>query len=166
MGDCFGLMPLKGSKSKASSREKSKLRRRIFSFRLAAKDQIVEEKIKSLATEQAPTGTTVTFSGLRDNAYRAKFPTQPATLVKHFGSHFFADFILGKAPRILLDIDGDVTSFPEAITEMRVEDRGIATVPTADSATSRSRASFVRRRRALISMVSINCILWPTVERS
>jgi hypothetical protein len=111
-------------------KDKSKLKRRAFDFRLTAKDQIVEEPIKTVGG--GTTGTVVTFTGVRDNAYRERFIIQPATLVKHFGSHFFADFILGKAPQITLEIDGEATTFPEAITDLRIEDRGVAKVVTSD----------------------------------
>jgi DNA topoisomerase VI subunit B len=99
IGRLLWLDAFEGIKVESVFLEKSKLKRRTFSFRLAARDQIVEETIKSLGAEHAPTGTTVTFSGLRDNAYRAKFPTQPATLVKTSGRIFLPTSYLERRPR-------------------------------------------------------------------
>ena len=126
--------------------ENGQLQRRQFSFVLAQSEQIVAETVEDLQTS-AQTGTTITFRGLRGTAYRSKFPIQPATLVKHFGSHFFADFILGKAPSIVLDIDDEATTFPDAITALRVEDRSTALVETAEFGVL-SLASFICKKAA------------------
>jgi hypothetical protein len=136
--------------------EDGNLRRRQFSFVLAQSDQIVSEKIDDIQSG-AETGTTITFRGLRGTAYRRKFPIQPATLVKHFGSHFFADFILGKAPQITLDIEGDATTFPDAITELRVQDRGTAAVATGEFGTL-SLASFICRKAASANFEGLHLI--------
>lgn len=111
--------------------DQGKSYRRAFKFRLDMRDQITDETLEEIA-ESAPTGTVVTFKGLRDNAYKAKFPSQPATIVKHFGSHFFADFILGRSPRVVVDIDGNATTFPEEIQNLKIEDRGTAAIETED----------------------------------
>ena len=120
--------------------------RRSFSFRLQSQDQITDERDEPL-TSSAPTGTVVTFVGLRGAAYCSKFPIQPATIVKHFGSHFFADFILGKSPEVLLDIEGAATRFPDQIQSLMVEDRGVADIETADFGTLRL-ASFICEKAA------------------
>ena len=120
--------------------------RRSFSFRLQSQDQITDERDEPL-TSSALTGTVVTFVGLRGAAYRGKFPIQPATIVKHFGSHFFADFILGKSPEVLLDIEGAATRFPDQIQSLMVEDRGVADIETADFGTLRL-ASFICEKAA------------------
>ena len=62
--------------------------------------------------------------------------------MKHFGSHFFADFILGKSPTINVDIDGTSTTFPEEVQNLMLEDRGVAIIPTAEFG-DLSLASFV-----------------------
>ena len=72
-------------------KENGGLYRRSFSFQLTTVDQITNEELEELGAGDAPTGTSVTFSKLRGSAYRTKFPSQGATIVKHFGSHFFAD---------------------------------------------------------------------------
>lgn len=111
--------------------DEGRLMRRAFTFRLQPEEQISDEVVAPV-TGQAPTGTAVTFVGLRGTAYRGKFPSQPATIVKHFGSHFFADFILGKSPEIVLDIEGATTRFPEQIQTLMVEDRGVAEIETVE----------------------------------
>lgn len=128
-------------------REGEKTFRRRFTFRLESHDQITDEDVSEIEASGSATGTSVTFSGLRGTAYRAKFPSQGATIVKHFGSHFFADFILGKSPRIVVDIDGTSSTFPEEVQSLMLEDRGVATIPTSEFG-DLSLASFVCHKNA------------------
>lgn len=123
------------------------LLRRSFVFKLEASDQITEEKIEPINGSASERGTTVTFKGLRGSAYRSKFPIQQATIVKHFGSHFFADFILGRSPRIIVDIDRTSTTFPDAIQELQIEDRGVADL-TSEEFGQLQLASFVCHKQA------------------
>jgi hypothetical protein len=104
---------------------------RSFSFQLSASEQIVDEEVLSVP-RSTPTGTIITFTGIRNGPYRDKFTTQPATFVKHLGSHFFADFILGQSSSVAVDIDGATTYFPEAITSLLVENRGLALIETPE----------------------------------
>ena len=127
--------------------EDGRLRRRRFLFVLTHSDQITGETVEIVSSEGTETGTTITLRGLRGTAYRSKFPIQPATLIKHFGSHFFADFILGKTPQITLDIDDFTVSFPQAIAAFRVEDRGTQFVETAEFGPLLL-ASFICRKEA------------------
>lgn len=122
-------------------------KRRFFNFTLAPIDQITKEEITP--REDGNTGTSIFLSGLRGDAYRAKFPVQPAALVKHFGSHFFADFILGNAPAITLSIDGITHQYPESILDLRVQDRGIQPIPT-DEFGELKLASFICKRAASV----------------
>ncbi|MBK7162889.1 MAG: ATP-binding protein [Sphingomonadales bacterium] len=128
-------------------KDEAKVFRRSFSFRLESQDQITDEEITEITDGGTSTGTSVTFSGLRGVAYRTKFPSQGATIVKHFGSHFFADFILGKSPTINVDIDGTSTTFPEEVQNLMLEDRGVAIIPTAEFG-DLSLASFVCHKNA------------------
>lgn len=128
-------------------REGEKTFRRRFTFRLESHDQITDEDVSEIEASGSTTGTSVTFSGLRGTAYRTKFPSQGATIVKHFGSHFFADFILGKSPRIVVDIDGSSSTFPEEVQSLMLEDRGVATIPTSEFG-DLSLASFVCHKDA------------------
>lgn len=123
-------------------RDQGALFRRSFTFRLETQDQITDEKVESLTGGAADAGTAITFRGLRGTAYRTKFPSQTATIVKHFGSHFFADFIMGRSPTVIVDIDANATTFPEEIQNLRVEDRGVATIESQEFGTL-SLASFV-----------------------
>ncbi|WP_300532416.1 ATP-binding protein [Maricaulis sp.] len=109
-----------------------KLYRREFNFGLRETDQIYDEALTEIAGGPQERGTIVRFSGLRGSAYRGKFPIQRATIVKHFGSHFFADFILGRSPQIVVDVSGESAEFPEEIKKLQVEDRGIAKLETEE----------------------------------
>lgn len=122
-------------------RDQGTLFRRSFTFRLEAQDQITEEQTEAV-TGSASTGTAITFKRLRGTAYRDKFPSQPATIVKHFGSHFFADFIMGRSPTVIVDIDANSTNFPAEIQNLRVEDRGVTAIESQEFGTL-SLASFV-----------------------
>ena len=106
------------------------LKRRAFSFRLTSENQIDDKPPTNVEGSEAFTGTTVHFLGLRGQAYRTKFPSYPRNLVKHFGSHFLAGFILGRSPKIDLIIDGETTYFPEGVTDLLFEQRDTETVET------------------------------------
>jgi hypothetical protein len=126
--------------------QNGRVQRRSFSFELHATDQLTNEVIIT-PPGQSPLGTIVNFGGLRGVAYQTKFPSQAAVLVKHFGSHFFADFILGQAPQITLSIDGTTHVYPESILALRVEDRGTTTIPSEEFG-DLALASFVCKRAA------------------
>ena len=111
-------------------RDNGRLFRRSFDFRLESEEQIFDEKLEEVGA--AETGTAVTFKGLRGTAYQSRFPSQPATIVKHFGSHFFADFILGRSPTVTVDIEGNASVFPGEIQKLMVEDRGTVPVDTEE----------------------------------
>ena len=121
--------------------------RRAFTFRLEASDQLIDQSDKPVEGGATETGTVITFKGLRGTAYQAKLPNQPATIVKHFGSHFFADFILGRSPRVTVDVEGAAIHFPEEIQKLRIEDRGVATIET-ESFGKLELASFVCHKAA------------------
>lgn len=101
--------------------------KRSFDFVLERQDQIQNEQL-SAVEPSTPTGTTVKFRGLRGTAYLSKFPVQAAVFIRHFGSHFLAEFIMGNSPKVNLTIGSHHTEFPEAIREMLLEDRGVSTL--------------------------------------
>lgn len=72
------------------------LQRREFRFRLTRSDQITDETIAP-ASSDATSGTIVEFSVLK-GCYAAKFPAHAKRLIRYFGAHFFAEFILGRSP--------------------------------------------------------------------
>ena len=138
------------------------LRRRAFSFVLAHHDQIVE--VPDLVPAQSDsTGTIVRFEQWRDGSYKRLFPVRPRVLVKHFGSHFLADFLLGKCPRISLEVGGDRTDFPEGVTDLLKEDRGTQTLSTAEFGDLRLSSFVFVPRQVPISTVSTSSITWRAV---
>jgi hypothetical protein len=107
-------------------RHEGELTKRSFVFRLQPTDQISDETIEKVSG--AEPGTTITFTGIRE-PYRGTLPVQRAVVIRHFGSHFLADFIMKKSPNIELTINADGgTSFPEAITDLLIEDRGTSDI--------------------------------------
>lgn len=96
------------------------LMRRSFDFGLSGAEPIYNEKIEELAGS-APTGTVVTMRGLRSNSYSSAMPLQFAATIKHFGSHFLADFLLGKAPEMTVTFEGKSATFPESVNDMLLE---------------------------------------------
>src|ERR1700730_13725862 len=125
--------------------EGSGFRRRSFQFQLDPKDQIIDEKNEPI--EDPLTGTIIRFYGVRGNAYAAKFPSHAATVIRHFGSHFLAEFILGKSPQIDLVIDDENASFPSDVTGFLEQDRGTTVIPTEDFGELQL-ASFVCKKAA------------------
>jgi hypothetical protein len=119
---------------------------RSFTFQLDAADQIVDEQHEQLPTIE-PSGTTVTLSGLRAGAYDLKFPKQSPRVLRHFGSHFLSDFILGKSPNIALSVDAATASFPEDVRELLISDRGAEDIETQEFGTL-NLASFVLKKEA------------------
>jgi hypothetical protein len=120
--------------------------RRSFRFQLTPNEQITDEEIEE-ASEDEQVGTITQFVGLRGNAYSTKFPGQASALIRHFGSHFLAEFILGKAPQIELSIDGEGASFPLDVRKLFVEDRGKKEIETSEFG-QLELASFVFKKAA------------------
>jgi hypothetical protein len=98
-----------------------------FSFKLDRENQICDEKITNL-TGIASTGTSVTLRGLRTVDYQKKFPSRPKTIIRHFGSHFLADFIVEKTPKITLSVSDSIAVFPEAVTNLLHDTRPDTTI--------------------------------------
>lgn len=132
VGRLLWLDAFESIKVVSTFRDNGGVYRRSFTFRLLATEQIAEEVVELVESSGADLGTSITFRGLRGSAYRTKFPSQTATIIKHFGSHFFADFILGKSPPVALSIDGAGAAFPEEIQNLKIEDRGVSTIETED----------------------------------
>lgn len=98
--------------------------RRSFNFVLDKHDQVQNETVEELAVGVAATGTGITLRGLRGTAYQVKFPSRPDTIIRHFGSHFLAEFILGQSPPAYLSIADQSVEFPSAIKDLLIEERG------------------------------------------
>ena len=125
--------------------EGSGLQRRSFRFQLARSDQITDEIVEP-APEGVTPGTTLEFSGLR-GSYAAKFPAQAIRLIRYFGAHFFAEFILEKAPQISLFVDGQSATFPADVRDLLSSERGKVTI-TTEGYGDLGLASFVCRKAA------------------
>jgi hypothetical protein len=103
---------------------------RSFRFQLSQLDQITDETIEP-AKDGAVVGTVLEFSGLR-GSYATKFPAQPDRLIRYFGAHFFAEFILEKAPQISLFVDGRTAIFPGDVRDLLASERGRETITTEE----------------------------------
>lgn len=93
--------------------------RRKFNFVLNNAEQVkpeFEDKLDNVA----PTGTVITFRGLRTSDYADHFPKRSDTFLRYFSAHFIADFLMGKGPKISVDLDGAVTKYPSAIVDLKV----------------------------------------------
>jgi len=103
-------------------RQDGKLMRRSFDFGLSGPEPIYNEAVEEV-TDTAPTGTSITMKGLRSNSYASSMPVQFAATIKHFGSHFLADFLLGKAPEMVVTFEEKAASFPDTVNDMLVDTR-------------------------------------------
>lgn len=112
--------------------EDGRLFRRRFEFALARDEQVQHHVVEELPAGSAPFGTTIRFRGLRGTAYQSKFPTRADTVIRHFGSHFLAEFILGRSPPVTVTIGERSVEFPAAIRDLLVEERGGSDVTTDD----------------------------------
>jgi hypothetical protein len=147
VGRLLWLDAFESTEIKSTYKESGKVFRRSFRFQLDARDQIVDEHVEELPSTTDEHGTIVTFRGIRGTAYQKHFPSQAASVVRHFGSHFFADFILGKSASIGLSVDGVTAVFPEDVRDLLVEDRGIEEIPSDDFGALQL-ASFICKKEA------------------
>ena len=118
---------------------------RSFRFQLSQLDQITDETIEP-AKDGAVVGTVLEFSGLR-GSYATKFPGQPDRLIRYFGAHFFAEFILEKAPQITLFVDDRTAIFPGDVRDLLASERGRETITTKEYG-ELALASFVCKKAA------------------
>lgn len=106
-------------------------KRRSFDFVLEQDDQIQEESLVTV-DPSTPLGTTIKFRGVRGTAYGSRFPVRPKVIIRHFGSHFLAEFIMGNSPSLSVTAGEHHAQFPEAIRDMLIEERGVSTLEHAD----------------------------------
>lgn len=112
-------------------RDKEGLKTRSFEFSLGNSQQIKNHKVIK-STASGATGTIVTLSGIRQSDYLKRFPVRAGNFTKHFGSHFFSDFILQKAPKTHLTISNASLEFPEHVLKLLVEERDEVIVETKE----------------------------------
>jgi hypothetical protein len=95
------------------------LLRREFAFVLNNEEQVVPKGDVLPVADGSAIGTTVRFKGLRQN-YSETFPKRADTFLRYFSAHFIADFLLGDGAAIKVDLDGDVTEYPKAVSALKV----------------------------------------------
>ncbi|PIT01007.1 hypothetical protein TSA1_09750 [Bradyrhizobium nitroreducens] len=93
--------------------------RRVFSFVLNNKEQI-RPSVEDQPAAALSIGTTITFRGLRTQEYADTFPKRADTFLRYFSAHFIADFLMGDGPTIEVDLDGDLTTYPQAVADLTV----------------------------------------------
>lgn len=93
--------------------------RRVFSFILDNREQI-RPSVEDQPATGLSTGTTITFRGLRTQEYTDTFPKRADTFLRYFSAHFIADFLMGDGPTIVVDLDGDLTTYPQAVGDLTV----------------------------------------------
>jgi hypothetical protein len=94
------------------------IKKRCFRFVLANEDQIVEEDLPDGYTGRTDLGTTVICEGLRGVSYEKAFPKQKTSFLRHFSAHFIADFLVGNGSEVQVVLDGEITSYPDAVSEL------------------------------------------------
>lgn len=93
------------------------LMRRKFDFHLRLEGQIQNEEL-SEAPQTSGTMFRVNFEGLRDNAYRNKFPGRGQIIFQHLTSHFLPIFIGNRSPRVEVQIGEETRVYPDAINDV------------------------------------------------
>lgn len=94
--------------------------KRAFSFVLNNIEQVVPTVHDQYASPQDDRGTRVRFRGIRTKEYAEPFPKRADTFLRYFSAHFIADFLMGGGPTILLDVDGDASEYPKAVSDLVV----------------------------------------------
>lgn len=93
---------------------------RQFDFVLNNAEQVVSRIEDEPAPERTQRGTCIRFSGLRTKEYADAFPKRRDTFLRYFSAHFIADFLMGSGPSILIDLDGEPTTYPQAVSDLTV----------------------------------------------
>lgn len=105
------------------------MQKRSFEFALGNEEQIRPiEPTKNELVALADPGTRVTFRGFRSTPYREQFPKRSDTFLRYFSAHFIADFLVGSGPTVTVNIDGQRTDYPSAISDL-VEGEPLETEP-------------------------------------
>lgn len=94
--------------------------KRCFTFTLSNDEQILEEDLPDGYVGRQELGTTVICEGLRGSSYQKAFPKQKAGFLRYFSAHFIADFLVGNGARVQVTLDGELTTYPEAVADLVV----------------------------------------------
>ena len=90
---------------------------RRFEFALSDSNQIRNLTVEPIKKEFRA-GTTVSFAGLREGKYKAKFPGRETYIKQHFISHFLPSFVSDGCPRVFLHLDSEIAEFPKDMSEI------------------------------------------------
>ncbi|MGH1451866.1 MAG: ATP-binding protein [Paracoccaceae bacterium] len=121
VGRLFWLDAFKKISVSSFYRDAGDFKSRSFEFVLTNEEQIQPGPIIPVMPRE--TGTRVNFSGLRGDAYHKHFPKRIDTFLRYFSAHFIADFLVGSGPEVLVDINGDLTHYPSAISRLVVGEK-------------------------------------------
>jgi hypothetical protein len=103
--------------------ESSRISTRAFQFVLSNSNQIKPVEVDAEFLANAGTGTSIHFKGLSDESYRKQFPKRRDTFLRYFSAHFISDFLVGNGATVLVDLDGDLTKYPDAVSSLVVGKR-------------------------------------------
>lgn len=101
-------------------KDRQKTGNRAFRFELSNREQIQPITSKNDDLSFLGLGTKVTFSGLRTESYRKQFPKRRDTFLRYFSAHFISDFLIGNGAEVLVDLDGEITKYPAAVSDLVV----------------------------------------------
>jgi hypothetical protein len=120
VGRLFWLDAFRSIRVESAFLEGTELKKRAFRFELNNSEQIVPEAPTTNWSERTEPGTVVVFEGLRTEDYISYFPKRSDTFLRYFSSHFIADFLVGNGPRVTVDISGELSQYPKAISDLVV----------------------------------------------
>lgn len=120
VGRLFWLDAFDRVKVESVFREEGALIKRCFTFSLSNDEQIIEEDLPGGYVGRESIGTTVILEGLRGTSYQKSFPKQKGAFLRYFSAHFIADFLVGNGPVVQVNLDGELTSYPEAVADLVV----------------------------------------------
>lgn len=118
VGRLFWLDAFEHVRVESLYKDGDELKRRCFKFVLANDEQIVEEQLEAGYVGRSKQGTTIICEGLKGDAYIKSFPKQKPTYLRYFSSHFIADFLVGNCSPVTVDLDGDITKYPNATSAL------------------------------------------------
>ncbi|WP_273241032.1 ATP-binding protein [Hyphomonas atlantica corrig.] len=123
VGRLFWLDAFDRIKVESAYTEQDSLKNRAFSFRLSESDQIVPSDEFETDKAKGATGTSIVFHGLKSGPYTDQFPKKTDTFLRYFSSHFIADFLMGKSPKVTVVLNGEAHEYPASISELVVGER-------------------------------------------
>lgn len=112
------------SKTAVSSRFKDETGTgtRAFHFELSNSEQIKPVSFAEVVPQPVGLGTSIVFFGLRAESYRKQFPKRRDTFLRYFSAHFISDFLVGNGAEVVVDLDGELTVYPDAVSDLVVGD--------------------------------------------